>query len=161
MADALIRLAGVVAAIGSGLIAGVFFAFSTTVMNSLRVLPPAHGITAMQAINVKIVNPRFVVVFVGTALASAVLAVIALFTADQPASVARGLGGFLYLAGVVVVTGAANIPLNNALDKVDPASQEGARYWEHFFGRWMRWHYVRTAAAAAAAAIITVSLAYS
>lgn len=158
MTDAVVRVIGLVAAIGSGLIGGVFFAFSTTVMKSLQVLPPAHGITAMQAINAKIVNPRFVLVFVATTLACALLAVAALFTSDQPGSVARGVGGLLYVVGVFGVTAVANVPLNNALDNVDPASQDGVRYWEHFLRRWMRWHYVRTVAAAAAATTLTVAL---
>jgi uncharacterized membrane protein len=44
----------VVAALGCGLNAGVFFAFSSFVMAALRRLPPAQGIAAMQSINVEI-----------------------------------------------------------------------------------------------------------
>lgn len=38
--------------IGAGLIGGVFFAFSSFVMKALAELPAAHGIDAMQRINV-------------------------------------------------------------------------------------------------------------
>jgi len=44
-------------ALGSGLIAGAFFAFSTFVMGALGRLPAAHGIAAMQSINVVVINP--------------------------------------------------------------------------------------------------------
>lgn len=41
------------AALGCGLIAGVFFAFSTFVMSALARLQPAQGIAAMQSINME------------------------------------------------------------------------------------------------------------
>ena len=57
------------AALGSGLMAGLFFVFSNSVMKALAALPPDKGIAAMQAINVAIVNPLFLAVFLGTAAA--------------------------------------------------------------------------------------------
>ncbi len=39
------------AAIGSGLMAGLFFVFSVTVMTALGKLPAPAGIAAMQSIN--------------------------------------------------------------------------------------------------------------
>ena len=47
------------AAIGSGLVAGIFFAFSSFVMAALGRLPSDHGIAAMNAINVTVINPMF------------------------------------------------------------------------------------------------------
>jgi len=61
------------AALGSGLIAGVFFAFSTFVMPALARLAPAQGVAAMQAINVAVLNRWFLGVFVGTAAACLLL----------------------------------------------------------------------------------------
>ena len=62
-------------ALGSGLVAGIFFAFSTFVMNALGRLAPAQGISAMQAINVTVLNPWFLGAFFGTALGSIILAI--------------------------------------------------------------------------------------
>jgi len=45
------------AALGCGLMAGVFFAFSSFVMNALARLTPGEGIAAMQSINVAVINP--------------------------------------------------------------------------------------------------------
>jgi uncharacterized membrane protein len=56
-----------VAALGCGLMAGLFFAFSVAVMKVLARLPSAEVIAAMQAINVAIINPVFLTVFFGTA----------------------------------------------------------------------------------------------
>jgi hypothetical protein len=57
-----------VAALGTGLIAGLLFAFSAFVMNALARLPPEQGIAAMQSINVAVLNPLFFTVFFGTAV---------------------------------------------------------------------------------------------
>jgi uncharacterized membrane protein len=56
-------------ALGCGLVAGVFFAFSTFVMPALKRLPPAHGIAAMQSINTVAVTPAFMTALFGTATA--------------------------------------------------------------------------------------------
>ena len=45
------------AVLGSGLVAGIFFAFSTFVMRALGQLPENQGIAAMKAINVTVLNP--------------------------------------------------------------------------------------------------------
>ena len=62
-------------ALGSALIGGVFFGFSTFIMRGLARLPAAAGISAMQQINVAVVNLWFLVPFVGTAVVGAALAV--------------------------------------------------------------------------------------
>ena len=77
-----------VAALGCGLIAGVFFAFSSFVMKALSLLPPHEGLVAMQAINVAVLNPWFLGTFIGTALVS--LAQDALYLL---------FGGTVYLLG--------------------------------------------------------------
>ena len=45
------------AALGSALMAGTFFAFSTFVMGALGRLRPPAGIAAMQSINIVVINP--------------------------------------------------------------------------------------------------------
>jgi uncharacterized membrane protein len=159
MSNTLLPVAELVAAIGAGLVGGVFFGFSTTVMKSMRVIPPMHGITAMQNVNSKILNPRFVGVFMLTTAASALLAVTAPFTAGQPGALARGIAGLIYLVGVFGITVGFNIPLNNALATVDPADWDAARRWDQFLSRWIAWHAARTVAATSAATIFTVTLA--
>ncbi len=57
-------------ALGCGLMAGVFFAFSTFVMNALARLQPTQGIAAMQSINITVINPLFMAAFLGTAAAA-------------------------------------------------------------------------------------------
>jgi uncharacterized membrane protein len=69
-----IFLVTLASALGYGLIAGVFFAFSSFVMKALARLSPAQGVAAMQSINVAVINPWFLTVFLGTAAACVVLA---------------------------------------------------------------------------------------
>jgi uncharacterized membrane protein len=61
--DALLFALTLFAALGCGLIAGVFFAFSAFVMKALGRLPPAEGIAAMQSINIAVINPVFLTAF--------------------------------------------------------------------------------------------------
>jgi uncharacterized membrane protein len=147
-----------VCALGAGLIAGVFFGFSSFIMTALGQQPPAHGIAAMQAINVVVLNPVFLGVFVGTAALCGLLIVVALLASSGPAALARIGGGLLYVVGTFGVTLRFNVPLNNALARVEPASAEGASLWADYLVRWTTWNHVRTAAGLLAAAALTLSL---
>jgi uncharacterized membrane protein len=139
----------VLAPLGSGLVAGILFAFSTFLMAAFARLPAAQGIAAMQSINVTILNGWFLGLFFGTAALGVVLGAVALRGGPGwPWFVA---GGLLYVAGVIVVTMAANVPLNNALASVAPDSAEGAQVWARYLDRWVLWNHVRTAASLAAA----------
>ena len=65
---AVMRAAVLAAALGSGLVAGVLFAFSTFVMAGLVRLPPEQGLAAMQSINRSALRPPFMAALFGTAL---------------------------------------------------------------------------------------------
>src|SRR5215203_2738800 len=62
-----------VMALGAGLVGGVFHAFSTFIMSALARIRPSQGIAAMQSINITVLNPWFLLPFVGTAAGCAVL----------------------------------------------------------------------------------------
>src|SRR5687767_991787 len=74
-------------ALGSGLIGGVFFAFSSFIMKALSRLPPAHGAAAMNAIDTTILKSLFMPIFAGTALASLALGAVSVFRLSQPGAV--------------------------------------------------------------------------
>jgi uncharacterized membrane protein len=147
-----------VTALGCGLVAGVFFAFSTFVMKALAQLPSAQGIAAMQSINVVVINPWFMAAFLGTALACLVLGVASLFTWHRPGAAYLLVGSLLYVIGTFVVTMLFNVPRNDALAAVDPARADGAGLWAAYVTGWTAWNHVRTAAALAAAALLTVAI---
>lgn len=138
-------------AIGSGVIAGVFFAFSVSVMKALGAIRPACGIAAMQSINIVIINPWFMSVFLGTAVTCAIALVVAVMSWDAAGTWGVSLGSVLYLVGVFFVTMRFNVPRNNALARVDAESDEAAKLWVDYLSRWTAWNHVRTIAALAAA----------
>lgn len=147
-------------ALGCGLIAGVFFAFSTFVMRALARRPPAEGIAAMQSINITVINPLFMAVFLGTAAACAVLAALSLLKWQQAGSAYLLVGSLLYVVGTLLVTMLFNVPLNNALAVAVPESAEGEKVWAGYLSAWTMWNHVRTASALAAAGSLTLALRY-
>jgi uncharacterized membrane protein len=147
-----------VTALGCGLNAGVFFAFSTFVMSGLRRLPAAQGIAAMQSINVTAVRPAFMSAFLGTGLASIAVIAAGVSTWDDSFGPYLVGGGAAYLAGTLGLTIAYHVPRNDALAKVDPESPDGAAYWERYQAEWTAWNHVRAAAALGAAAALAIAL---
>jgi uncharacterized membrane protein len=147
-------------ALGCGLIAGVFFAFSTFVMSALGRLQPAQGITAMQAINITVINPLFMTVFLGTAAACVLLAISSLLKWHQPGAAYLLLGSLLYLIGTFGVTIMFNVPLNEALAKVESDSSIGANIWSNYLVNWTIWNHIRTVGALAAATSFIIALCY-
>lgn len=122
--------------IGAGLLAGVFLAFSVAVLPGLRRRPGREAAATMREINRAIVNPLFLLVFLGTAAGALGTAVLGgLAGAWLPV-----VGAVATLAGGHVITAAVNIPLNNALDRSEPVDAA----WERFAGPWARAHTVRT-----------------
>ncbi|HJQ60026.1 MAG TPA: anthrone oxygenase family protein [Vineibacter sp.] len=161
MIDHLFFVVTLLSALGSGLIAGIFFAFSTFVMAALARLPAPQGIAAMQSINVVVINPWFMAAFVGTAVLCLVLAVASLLTWHRPGTAWLLAGSLLYLVGVIVITRALNVPLNNALAAVDPASADGAALWADYVRTWTAWNHVRTVAPLVATVAFILALVKS
>jgi uncharacterized membrane protein len=147
-----------VSALGCGLIAGVFFAFSSFVMSALGRLQPSQGMAAMQSINIMVINPWFMTVFLGTTASCAFLAIASLFKWGQPGASYLLLGSLLYLVGTFLVTIVGNVPLNDALAIANPDSPEGASLWSKYLRNWTLWNHLRTATALAAAALFTIAL---
>lgn len=146
------------AAIGSALIGGAFFAFSSFVMGALGKLPPPQGIAAMQSINVVVLNPVFLGVFVGTALVGIGLAIAAGARWQEPGAGWLLAGALLYVVGTFVVTMVFNVPRNEALARVAPESAEAATLWADYLKVWTAWNTVRAVAAIAALAAFVMAL---
>jgi uncharacterized membrane protein len=140
-----------VGVIGAGTIGGVFFAFSTFVMRALAQLPPAHGVAAMQRINVVVLNPLFLGTFMGTAVVQGLAAVLAVAGWSPVRSPLLLAAAALYIVGTFGVTMALNVPRNDRLQSL-PADGDAARtYWPVYVRKWTFWNHVRTVAALASA----------
>ncbi len=123
--DRVVSTLTVTSAVGAGLTAGLLFAFSTSVMPALRAQPAASAIATMQSANVTILNPLFLLLFVGTTASCVLLACTAPF-AHTAGSLLRVVGAVLFIVGIVVVTAAVNVPMNNALAALEPSSPSAA-----------------------------------
>src|SRR5215813_7238248 len=91
-------------AIGCGLLAGIYFAFSTFIMTALERIGPVHGIAVMNAINIEIVKSLFMPFFLGSTLTSAALVVMAVLRWNDEGAAAMLAGGVIYVLGMFVVT---------------------------------------------------------
>ncbi|GMR02667.1 MAG: DUF1772 domain-containing protein [Acidimicrobiia bacterium] len=157
MIDGYPEFLAVVGALGAGLNAGVFYAFSTFVMQALGRLPSKAAVEAMQAINIEAPRPGFMVAFLGTAVVSIALAVAAFGRLGEPSAIYQLAGGGLYLAGVAL-TAMYHVPRNNALGRLEPASEAAAKAWDMYRPDWTRWNHVRTLTSLSASVVLILSL---
>ncbi len=158
MTDRIIFVLTFASALGSGLVAGIFFAFSAFVMSALGRIPPTQGISAMQSINIVVINPVFFSAFFGTAALCCVLGLASFSRWAEPGAPYLLAGSLLYLIGCIGVTMAYNVPLNTALAVVTPESTEGASLWTRYLSQWTTWNTVRTIASLAASAAFIAAL---
>jgi uncharacterized membrane protein len=145
-------------ALGSGLIAGVFFAFSAFIMKAFARLSPGEGIAAMQSVNIAVINPAFLSVFLGTAVVCALLLVSSFWRWPDKSAIYSIVGGALYLVGTIAVTFVFNIPRNNALAAAKSSDPESATLWAVYLKEWTFWNHLRTAAAFTASLFLIIGL---
>lgn len=148
-----------VSALGCGLVGGVFFAFSAFAMKALSRLPPAEGMAAMQSINIAVINPWFMVAFLGTGATSLLALIAGARRWHEPGAVYLFAGGVLYIVGSILVTLVFNVPRNNALASLARTDPNAAGLWAGYVTGWTAWNHVRTIASIAAAAAFSIALA--
>jgi uncharacterized membrane protein len=130
----------VAALVAAGLIAGLFYAYSCSVMPGLARGDDKTFVEAMRGINVAIVNPVFMLTFLGAPL----LAGVAVFLNPGPRPWV--IAGFGFLVVMLVITGVLSIPLNNALER---GGNDYAVLRAQFETSWVRWNVLRTLASTA------------
>ena len=140
------ELATLVAAVGSGLIAGLCFTFWSFLMRSFDDLGTPAAIRAMQALNARILRSTTMPIWIGTLF----VGVAAVLLAEDRLVVA--VATVLYGVGALAVTRGGNIPLNEALDRIDPDAPGADQEWRRYRAQWGRWNALRTVACALACA---------
>ncbi len=146
--------------LGCGLMAGLFFTFSNFAMTAFAKLPDSQGNAAMQQINVAILNPWFMGIFMGTTILSLASAILAILNWGNPGSVWLLAGSLFYLVGCFLVTAACNVPLNNALAATTPDSVEGIAMWQRYLKEWVPWNHLRTFATIAGTGCFAMAIRY-
>jgi uncharacterized membrane protein len=145
------------AAIGSGLVAGIFFAFSAFVMAALGRILPEQGIAVMQSINITVLTPAFLTAFLGTGVVCVALAAGSYVWWGE-ASGKLLLASLIYLVGCIGVTMICNVPLNDALAAVRPNTPEAAAVWSNYLTVWTNWNHLRTVAPLLSAILFMAAL---
>lgn len=141
-------------ALGCGLSAGVFFAFSAFVLPAVSSLPDDRAVASMQAINVKAVTAPFMLLLFGTAAGCLWVGVGAARHLGRPGAAWVLAGAAVFLAGTILVTIAGNVPLNDALERA--GAHDAARAWSDFEPGWAVLNHVRTVSSTGAAVLLAV-----
>ncbi|MGW0752330.1 anthrone oxygenase family protein [Streptomyces sp. NPDC002587] len=140
----------VAATVGTGLMAGLYFAFDISVMPGLGRGDDQTYVTAMRNINEAIDNGLFGLLFLGAFLATGVAAAQQQ-RGGRPDAARWGWLAFALYGLSLAVTAIVNIPLNNQLARAG-ADVSAAR--SRFGGRWALGNVVRTVACTAALAAL-------
>ncbi len=147
------------AALGSSLLGGLYFAFSVAIMRALEKLPSEQGMAAMQSINLVILNPAFLGVFLGTAIGGVLLIAAPVFdwNAASPWLIA---GALVYIVASLGLTIVFNVPLNNELAAVSATDPASVDVWKRYLSDWTFWNHIRTAASLGSAVLLMIGLVY-
>lgn len=147
-------------ATATALIGGLFYAYSCSVNPGLARLPDNQYIAAMQSINLAIINPLFMLSFIGSLL---LLPVCTYMQYSSPATdrfYLLLLATIVYAAGVFGVTLLGNVPLNDALAKIDlqKASPEEISAQRLLFEKpWNNLHRVRSIASSLTIVLVVMA----
>lgn len=147
-----------IAALGSGLMAGLYFAYSTSVMGGLARMPAPQSIAAMNHINVVILNPVFLTVFMGTAVVAVIAALATAFGIGSARTTFVIAGAVLFVVFNIIVTMTINVPMNDALAAAGPDGANSAALWTTYLDRWVFWTHVRAVGCLAALAAFIAAL---
>ncbi|MEJ5106041.1 chryseobasin maturation helper ChrI [Chryseobacterium sp. MYb328] len=135
----------IITAVLMALIAGLFYAYSCSVVLGLGKLSDVEYLKSMQSINREILNPVFFLSFMGTTI---LLPVSTFFLrGEQPVFIFLLLATLAYLIGVFGVTVVGNVPMNDQLDQFDISGStvEAIKQMrENFENRWDFLNNVRT-----------------
>ena len=140
----------IAAAVTMGLMAGVFGIYSNAIMPGLRATDDRTFVGAFQAVDRAIINPLFMVVFVGALLLSGAAAVLHL-PDGQRTVLPWAVAAFVLYLAVFVITVGVNVPMNDRIKAAGEPDQVDVRAVRSEFDErmWVRWNHVRAIASIA------------
>lgn len=144
----------------TGLSAGLFYAWSVSVIPGTQKVSDEVYLQTMQSINRAILNPAFFLVFFGSAVLLSISNIYA-FHSGKSAFFFFLAATLIYLFGTIGVTGMGNVPLNNQLDQLD-LSQSPAEMFSAFRmnyeAKWNQFHAIRMASSVIAFVLALVGI---
>lgn len=143
------------------LTAGFVFAFASVVMPGIGKLGDREFIRSFQVIDgvIQTGQPVFGLVWMGSVVALLLSAVMGVLQLDGMERVFVVVSALVYVMGVQVPTFTINVPLNNALQRLDIDSMDKdalASARSAFENRWVRWNSIRTVIAS----LVSVALMF-
>ena len=146
--------------LGSGVLSGLYFIFSVCVMTALNEQPAASALSTMNKINAVIVNPPFLLVFIGTPLVCALLLGVCVregvgASLDNKLAVT---GALVLLLGEFLLTLVVHIPKNDALAAHTPGSRSDSAVWADYYASWTAWNHIRMLASMATVVCMSSAL---
>lgn len=143
----------------SGAVFGFFYAWVCSTMWGLDALPPEMAMAAMQAMNASVRNAVSAPAFFGTGPVLLMTAAWAWGRGNDRAAALFAAAGAVYLLGAFLPTAMVNVPMNEALARVDPGGAGAAEVWAAYSPRWQAWNIARTIAAGLAVALAGLAMA--
>jgi uncharacterized membrane protein len=146
--------------VATGLMSGLWYGWSVSVIPGTRRVPDSNYVDTMQHINRAIINPGFIIPFMGIPVVIGLAAFMQFRVGDARRGWLLTWAAGTYVVGVLGVTVGGNVPLNDALDAFDLARSNGetiSTRRQTYETQWNRWHYLRTAANVAAFALASAA----
>jgi uncharacterized membrane protein len=148
----------VLTATTTGLIAGLFYSWSCSVMLGFARLPDREFVSVMQKTNRAIQNPVFFAAFFSAPIS---LIISTILHYNQSPRFALLLAAIVaYIVGTFGVTMFGNVPLNNTLDRFDletASDEETALQRTKFETRWNNLNIVRTVSSTIALILVAIA----
>ena len=143
-------------------VGGVFLAFSDFIMRALAMTSGHGGAEAMQAINREVFRWVFMVLFIGLAPVSLLIAAYGAIVVETGPGMMMMLAGLTYFVGCFGVTVFFNVPMNEALASMEATAGATLDYWTRtYLPRWTFWNTIRTVACAVSSALLLFSLVWA
>lgn len=137
----------VITTVFSGLMAGLFYAWSISVTPGLAKVDNLSYLQAFQSMNRAILNPSFFVIFFGLVIFLPMLSYSSFRDSIGNQYWYVILATIIYFIGIMGVTIGGNVPLNNALEMLQIESmtpEEMDIFRKGFESKWNRLNLIRT-----------------
>lgn len=147
----------------TGLSAGLFYSWAVSVIPGTKKVSDLVYLESMQSINREIINPWFLVIFLGP-IVLIILSGIGYYRAENIEVFGYLIATFLtYMVGTVGVTAFGNVPMNEALDtlQLSGLSLEQLKVIRlDYESKWNRLHSIRTVFSVVAFALLLLATKY-
>lgn len=137
-----------IAVLLTGLSAGFFYAWEVSVIQGNKLVSDRSYLESMQNINRAIINPAFLLVFMGSMIMLVVSSYVQFRSGVSLSFWFLLTAAIVYLIGTFGVTIGGNVPLNDALDAININSlgaEEIKAFRMSYEAKWNSLHSIRTA----------------